>query len=99
MTKIQNPYRSRSLNHRVMAVMLRSRIPLSADIVAKRCKLPLEKGLQVVAALANPYHAAVGLRAGLRVVRKDNGYIVERINPKVNARRPNSKRANRIKPR
>ena len=99
MSKIQNPYRPKSLSHRVMGVLLRSRIPLSADTVAKRSKLPLARGLQVVAALANPYHAAVGLRAGLRVVRKQEGYLVERIKPQRNAKRPKSKKANRTKPR
>lgn len=99
MVKIQNPYRPKSLNYKVMAVLLRSRIPLSADTVAKRSKLPLIKGLQVIAALSNRYHASTGLRAGLRVVRKQEGYLVERIKPQQNARRPKSKMAKRTKPR
>lgn len=85
---MQNPMRKGSMGHKVVAVLLRSHVPLTVRAVAKRAKISEINAAQVLAALRNPMHNSVLRRSGLMVARDGRGfYFIKKAKPEPNARR------------
>lgn len=87
-TKGKNPFREGSLNRKIMDVLLRNKKPLPVREIAKRAKVTLGRAAQILAAFRNPFHNSAARKVGLSVEIEGDGFVVRKVEPEPNARRP-----------
>lgn len=86
------PYRQGSSMRTVFSVLARSRTPLAAREVVRRSKIKATTARNHLSAMTNPFHCSSLRRAGVAVVRSEDGYALQACEADPNAKRPAPKK-------
>lgn len=83
----KNPFRSGSKLALIFDVLAKSRIPLPAEEVAKRSKIPISTVRNMLSAMLNPFHNAPLRRTASRVALSGGKYDLVEAKPEPEAKR------------
>ena len=82
------PFREGSASRKIYEVLARASKPLTMDEIASRSKVPHEKTVTLVSAYQNKFHNAPMRRAGVAIVRTDDGFGLDTCKADPDAIRP-----------